>query len=129
MRRTLLEITVFEDGDQTKLHYQNRHPGEPVSADAFDQLIAVLGEFRASASPHIPTDPPAPHRPVFATFDPRWQIAGDPMGGGAIFRIRHPGFGWLAFSVPLHELVRFADGASRIAQSMADEVTGCHRAN
>ncbi|VVE20938.1 hypothetical protein PAN31108_03124 [Pandoraea anhela] len=129
MRRTVLEIEMFEEGGQVGLHYQAGHPTDPVAIETFDQLIAILGHFRAGVSPPVHANPPNPQSPVFAILDPRWQISGDPMGGGAVLRIRHPGFGWLAFSIPLHELVKFAGGASQIAQSMADDALQHRHAN
>ena len=129
MAHTLLSVEMFEDAGQTGIRYQNGHPDEPTKVETFDRLIAVLGEVRAGISPMIPPNPPAAHLPISAVFDPRWQISADPMGGGAVFRIRHPGFGWIAFSIPLHELVRFIGGADQIAQTMALNVPDRSRAS
>lgn len=129
MSCTLLAIEMFEDGDQMGLRYQNGNPHEPVTTEMFDRLIALLGQIRPSVQPSIQADPPSPGRPISAIYDPRWQISNDPMGGGAVLKIRHPGFGWLTFSIPLHELVRFAGGVEQIAQTMTNDAPDPRRAN
>ncbi|VVD63198.1 hypothetical protein PPN31114_00210 [Pandoraea pneumonica] len=121
MPDTLLAVELFEDGDQTGVRYRNGDPDKPVAIETFDRLIAVLGDCRAAIEPPITADPPPPHLKMTAAYDPRWQVGPDPMGGGAVLKIRHPGFGWLAFAIPLPEVENFCTGLAKIAQAMAME--------
>ncbi|WP_141118691.1 hypothetical protein [Pandoraea sp. PE-S2R-1] len=129
MSETLLIVEMFEDGNQTGLRYQNGDPNEPVAIEMFDRLIAVLGHCRAKIDPPIAADPPPPHLTMMAAYDPKWQVGPDPLGGGAVIKIRHPGFGWLAFAIPLLEIGNLCAGLTKVAQAMAIEAQDLGPAN
>lgn len=71
-----------------------------------DQLIEQLGKLRSSVSEDIPTEPLTNSGASEAVvIDPMWrtQISLHPALDGIMLRLRHLGFGWVAFLLPHNE--------------------------
>lgn len=65
------------------------------SVDDLEIITREVSSQRATLHPEIERTVPNLPRSV---HDPVWQIS--PYEGGALLQIRHPGFGWLAFTFP-----------------------------
>lgn len=101
---TLVTVSLTEENGQQSISYQNGDPNTPLQAATIEQLIRALGVMRAQMSPPVRTEDPKFGDEVEALTDPRWWINADSFIGGALLQIRHPGFGWLGFALPLQSL-------------------------
>ncbi len=63
-----------------------------------DELIVKAAQRRAALEPKHSNEPP---NEAWAIPDPRWQT--QLHGQDTLFRVLHPGFGWLSFLIPPHE--------------------------
>jgi hypothetical protein len=86
-----------------------------LDAAKVDDLLARLGEFRASMEPETPRDF-ALGQKVGAIPDPRWVTEPDLMYGASLLHLRDPRFGWLHYLFPPHE----ARNLARLLQAQAD---------
>lgn len=82
----------------------------PLSLDApnVDALLRNLSELRARmTTKHAPKWNPAIQK-FEALYDPAWQAAPEMKGGRSVLHVRHPGFGWLHFSLPKRAAARLS---------------------
>lgn len=119
MKKTLVTVELIDKDGHHELRYQNGNPDEALPIEVLDTLIAVLGNVRKHFVPPITSDAPTPNIGISGERNPRWQISADPMGGGAIMHFRHPGFGWMTYCVPLHEVEKMSSGLRNIAENMS----------
>ena len=75
-----------------------------------DELIAKAAQRRAALEPGHPKDPPDE---VWAIADPGWRV--QLHGQNTLFRVLHPGFGWLSFLIPPHERANLLSVLLRLA--------------
>lgn len=73
---------------------------EELSANELDALIEKARKLRATKQPPHPSNMP---NDVTAISDPAWTASLIDNKGVAL-SFRHPGFGWLGFALPEHEL-------------------------
>jgi hypothetical protein len=84
-----------------------------------DTLIAHLGEARARLQESVPFQPPhsQPGVPVrdLMVLNPAWRTEAPvhPSLNGITLRLRHPGFGWLTFLLPWHEVKNLGEWLTR----------------
>lgn len=81
---------------------------EKVGAAELDAIIAALISMRMAMQPAISTEPPAIEPGMVGVSDPRLGIAHIPETGDRYVILRHPGAGWLLFSVPPESAARLA---------------------
>ncbi len=118
MESDQVRLTFDPNRKMTTLNlFVNKQPanGIALSARDLDALIAQLGEARARLEEPVAFAPPqalsgAPTRDVMV-LDPAWRTEPPmhPSLGGITLRLRHPGFGWLTFLLPWHEMKSLAD--------------------
>ena len=76
-----------------------------LTAEQLDQLILEAAARRAQLSPPHPNKPPDACE---AIVNPAWMTF--PTDRGAVFRIRHPGLGWISFLIPPAERALLLSG-------------------
>jgi len=103
------EVTLSESRDNVTLRF-----GAPATLNAggIEGLIAAIAHVRSQMSPEISPDPVMQGQ-VAACIDPRYSIGVDPMRGGVMLGLRHPGLGWLYFQIP-HQ------GTARLRELLAE---------
>jgi len=69
-----------------------------MSATELDELIAEASKQRASREPRVASQPPDS---LEASMNPAWSVS--LIEQGSLFRVRHPGLGWMAFVIPATE--------------------------
>ena len=69
-----------------------------MSAAELDALIAEASKRRAALEPRVAGQPPDA---LDASMNPAWSIS--LVEQGSMFRVRHPGLGWMAFLIPATE--------------------------
>jgi hypothetical protein len=70
------------------------------------------------------TADPAPSETPGVKFDPQWWIGPETFVGGAMLKIRHPGFGWLAFAIPLENLRKLHAGVGNLLAWAEERAAG-----
>lgn len=89
-----------------------------LSARDIDVLLQLLSEVRLQVEPPIPMEArrEGPIRELVAT-DPAWRAERSVHTdlNGITLRLRHPGFGWLSFLLPWHEVKNLGDWLSKNA--------------
>jgi hypothetical protein len=108
-----VRLTFDADRKTTKLNlYVNKQPATAITLNVheLEGLIAQLGEARANLAEPIAYEPPQPKpglpmRDVMV-LNPTWRTEPPvhPNLNGITLRMRHPGFGWLTFLLPWHEV-------------------------
>lgn len=76
-----------------------------LTTEDLEKLIEQLWIMRAHREPEIPRQPPL-MRQVQAVPDPNYWTEPDQMNGTTLLAFRHPGLGWLWFSLPVAERMR-----------------------
>ena len=79
-----------------------------MTATETDDTIKHLAGFRAEMTPEIPRDVPKP--PISGPQNPYMAVFDVPVLPGKVLAIRHPGLGWLSFSLPQKVANGLADG-------------------
>jgi hypothetical protein len=98
----------------------NKQPATGITLHArdLDSLLALLGEARARLAAPVPFQPPqdAGTRDVMV-LDPGWRTEPlvHPSLNGITLRLRHPGFGWMTFLLPWHEVKNLGEWLSKTA--------------
>ncbi len=64
------------------------------------ELIEALGLARAELLPAVPAQVPRDRQFPIET-EPRWKTIVDPGFAGVLLFLRHSGFGWAGFAIPL----------------------------
>jgi hypothetical protein len=98
-----------------------------VGARELDSLIAALGEKRWMLPDPVPSDHAtavssgAVKREVMV-IDPGWrtELPIHPTLNGLTLRLRHPGFGWLAFLLPWHEAKALGESLVKNSSPLPD---------
>jgi hypothetical protein len=80
-------------------------PHGPCLMDANDVevLARTLAQRRDRMQPAVAMSNPTGPRTTI--FDPRWYVAHESLIDGCALHLRHPGFGWLSFGMPLQSLL------------------------
>jgi hypothetical protein len=74
-----------------------------------DALLVALARTRARMEDRHPARVERT-RLMVGTINPSWQLASDGVRGGSVLSLRHPGFGWLHFSLPKQEATKLGNG-------------------
>ncbi|MBN3851971.1 hypothetical protein G3N59_01135 [Paraburkholderia sp. Ac-20340] len=100
-----VKVATYEMPDGT-YRVEITHNGQTRSftPDALSEHINVLAQVRESLIPPVRTSDPEVGEKTLATVDPRWWASYEQFIGGALLQVRHPGFGWQAFAIPLESL-------------------------
>lgn len=93
--KKIVTVSLVERDGIKQLDWQ---ADQATTAD-LDQLISILGQFRATLEPPVPQTDPAIGVPTQAVVDPRLMLSAT-MDGKGILDIRHPGFGWQTYGLP-----------------------------
>lgn len=96
LKRLKLEVSIPEGGRVIVFRLATAAPQMELDAPALSKLIAGLARARAAMVPVVPADIPK-DKLVDAAPDPRYFVSQEPMRGGVMLSIRHPGFGWVSF--------------------------------
>ena len=97
LKKDLKTVTVTaEVGKSTSTDY---------TAADIDILIANLRHIRGAMTPEVPMNFSLGQTILHAVPDPRFATEADGMGRGSLLHIRDPGFGWLTYLFPRHEVV------------------------
>lgn len=80
-------------------------PGEQpmaleVDATGLDALMRGLAEIRAEMQPGVPAQWPA-GQVAAGTRSPAFLCEAEALHGGCLLHLRHPGYGWLHFALPI----------------------------
>ncbi|RRA01887.1 hypothetical protein [Burkholderia cepacia] len=97
-----LQLQLFETDDGS--HYLNLvTPAEgcAFTADDLSRLIAALSENRAQMLPVIPPEAPQVANMQNVAPDPLLFCAYDEMSDRFALVIRHPGYGWVGYALPV----------------------------
>src|SRR5262249_31941873 len=97
-----------------------RQNGTPLGHIFFDPVTAEKHTRDVARARAALNDPVIPDLDIGftldATIDPRWWVPYERSAvGGRVLCLRHPGLGWLAFSLPEHE-------AAAMAQALVKEL-------
>lgn len=97
-----ITISVDDEGQYAGIQIVDKGVlGEAVLLEAveLEQVIERLGFARDRLVDRIPDelDPGAYHKRVI--LNPNWTILDNPQGPGKLLLVRHPGYGWLGFTV------------------------------
>lgn len=100
------QTTLSDDKSITRL--QVLLDGEPqvfadLTADELSQLLEGLGMARASMAQEIPNTI-QPGTAVVAVENPAWTMPRAHPEGGRVLGLRHPGWGWISYFFPHHEV-------------------------
>ena len=95
--RQSASVTVHGDEDSNRTLSLN--------ASNLDKLIHELSKARANLLEQIPVDGPASGQEMLVQSDPAWRTEQSPLTNtpGIYLRLRHQGYGWLAFILPYAE--------------------------
>jgi hypothetical protein len=113
-----VRLTFDTDRKSTTLNlYVNRQPATGITLNVreLETLIAQLGEARARLEEPVAPQPPQPEpgQPMrdVMVLDPAWRTEPPvhPSLSGITLRLRHPGFGWLTFLLPWHEVKKLGE--------------------
>jgi hypothetical protein len=121
---TLLTIRLIDADDQRMIASHTDDPSATLNADYLDHLIAGLAALREKVAPVVSTADPAPSETPGVKFDPQWWIGPETFVGGAMLKIRHPGFGWLAFAIPLENLRKLHAGVGNLLAWAEERAAG-----
>lgn len=110
-------MEVHADGESIALTVEGTT--EKLTASQCEELIAVLWRARAGTTPAVPNEPP--NADLDGVLDPRFFVNEDLMRGGAIFRVRHPGLGWLAFWWPASSAAQLANLIAQFGVKSPDQ--------
>lgn len=108
-----LNLTIAEDRMGVVIEALDpggaRVSGMADAAD-LDELILALGAVRAALADAVPEELEPPAR-VATTRDPAWLV--EVQDGRRIACFRHPGYGWLAFSLEEEDALALAAGLTQ----------------
>lgn len=90
--KKLLTVSLVERDGIKQLDWQT---DQAETAD-LDQLISILGQFRATLEPAFPAMTPEAGGMLPVLSDPRW-VAIPTADDSLCLAIRHHGFGWLGY--------------------------------
>jgi len=124
MATSLLTVELTDDNGDRRITWRTGDAGEPLDANLLDELIATLGTLREQTPPPVVPGDPAPNVPPEAKLDPQWWIGPETFVGGAMLKIRHPGFGWLAFAIPLENLRKLQTGIATLVDWAENRAAG-----
>jgi hypothetical protein len=113
-----VRLTFDTDRKTTILNlFANKQPATTIALNVreLEALIVQLGEARARLEEPVGFQPPQPEpgQPMrdIMVLNPTWRTEPPvhPNLNGITLRIRHPGFGWLTFLLPWHEVKNLGD--------------------
>jgi hypothetical protein len=113
-----LQLKLSEDRSMLTLELQQSNEDTSgMTADAVQQLIAVLAGARAVMTPPIPqTDPPA-GEPSLSRDPMRWWAGPDYGPTRLCLALLHPGLGWVSMALHRAEAQELISGLQRILES------------
>jgi hypothetical protein len=113
-----LQLKLSEDRSTLTLKIQQSNEDTSgMTADAVQQLIAVLAGARAVMTPPIPqTDPPA-GEPSLSRDPMRWWAGPDYGPTRLCLALLHPGLGWVSMALQRAEAQELISGLQRILES------------
>lgn len=79
---------------------------------SISELIEALGQARAELLPAVPAQVPRDQQFPVET-EPRWKTIVDPAFAGVLLFLRHSGFGWAGFAIPLASAHRLLEIGNR----------------
>jgi len=115
-----VSVVLVKDGDRLHLQYQNGDQTQPISAVTIEWLIQMLANMREQMQPPVRESDPQFGDRTNAKIDPRWVLQTEAFLGGATLHIRDPGFGWLAYALPLQSLRDLQSAATSILAQAED---------
>ncbi len=123
MPKMSLQIDLVRALDQVNLTLQKDGAtlgGIGLLASDMDDLIARLSRARAAMTDIVPAalEPGARLSPIPA---PAWLVKQQVQPPGIVLALRHPGFGWLSFSMP-------ADYAGGLCEAVSHALQAIHAA-
>lgn len=87
-----------------------------------DALITLLSSFRVQCGVQVSAT--KPHGPTYnGVRNPRWCLQHEMLTGGSLLHLRHPGLGWLTFSLPMAERQKLANALILHARSDVGQST------
>lgn len=99
------ETSLSVNGHEASIkHVKGNEVLSHLTFDAWqlDELIVALGKLRASMADEI-SDTLEINSRLEATVAPAWRIPDNLAQSGRTLALRHPGFGWLGFVIPLDQ--------------------------
>ena len=100
-----IKVATYEMPDGThRVEITRRGQTQSFTPEELTGHIDLLAQIRADLNPPVRATDPQNGEKAVAIVDPRWWAAYEQFIGGALLQLRHPGFGWLAFALPLESL-------------------------
>lgn len=97
-----LELHLYEIDDEThRLNLVTPAEGYTYSAEELSNLIGVLAEMRTQMLPAIPLEAPPMQNMQNVADNPPMQWGYDELNDRFALLIRHPGHGWIGYSLSL----------------------------
>ena len=106
-----IQLALFEEDNGT--HRLNLATADPVytfTAEEVSGLIATLANMRGAMLPAEPIDPPQIAGMQNVAVDPPIRWAYDEMNDRAALILRHPGYGWIGYSIPFENVAALQAG-------------------
>jgi hypothetical protein len=112
---SMTKLTVELPADDGTLHKITLRTSE------IDALITKLAHFRAAMTPEIPRAAADP-RDMTTVHDPLWILHAPSTAKDKLLLVRHPGFGWMMFQLPLSEAAKLGHALLPVRlQPLAEE--------
>ncbi|RQZ78823.1 hypothetical protein DF056_20740 [Burkholderia cepacia] len=101
-----LELQLFETDDGSHhLNLVTPAEGYRFTAEDVSRLVAALSENRAQMLPVVPVEAPPIANMQNVAADPPMFCAYDEMSDRFALVIRHPGYGWIGYSLPVETVI------------------------
>lgn len=118
-----LQLTLSEQPDGThQLTLQAPSAQHLLDAPALTNLIAGLAGIRAAMHPHVTLEIPPLEGMQGVADDPPFRIAYDEMNDRAALIIRHPGHGWVGYSLAIQSVEALQRGLQQITDHRIEQL-------
>ncbi|KWU26297.1 hypothetical protein [Burkholderia cenocepacia] len=117
--KQILSLVLSENNGTPRIDWQTSS-NEPLSVQNVDMLITTLAGLREQMQPPVRMEDPVGEQ-VKGVLDPRWWVGPDAMSNGPALMFRHPGLGWLAFSMPMPSLTHLKDVLETVIDSAGQQ--------
>ena len=112
-----LQLELFEADDKThRLNFVTEAPGYTFTAGEIERLIALLAEHRALMLPAVQPEDVAMADMRNVADSPRVLWAYDEMSDKAALVLRHQGYGWIGYALPIDTVTGLIAGLQGIVE-------------
>ncbi|KKL38594.1 hypothetical protein WR30_11065 [Burkholderia contaminans FFH2055] len=117
-----LELHLYELDDEThRLNLVTPAEGYTYTPDDVSNLVAVLANTRAQMLPAIPFESPPIENMQNVADNPAMRWAYDEMNDRFALLIRHPGHGWIGYSLPFETVTALQRGLQEVADHRSQQ--------